>query len=220
LGSADAAGQRLNQRIPFGLDRLPRTIALDDPRLRCATVDDEPLRLNSEPVPQDAMPLAIGDHAARVAAAIDWLTGLCGDYAPLRRQFIAAYFGTIAAQLEARRADLVERLKPYDGLYAPEDFLWSALVPLPRGWVPVNDQVLPADMVFWDGTQPIAIEIAPRTTARQSALESAGVLVLRIEPGTMNVGPCLPDSFQHFWQGQILPSSPFRRPIPLGVMAT
>ena len=38
------------------------------------------------------MPLAIGDHAARVAAAIEWLTGLCGDYAPLRRQFIAAYF--------------------------------------------------------------------------------------------------------------------------------
>jgi hypothetical protein len=164
------------------------------------------------------MPLVIGDHAERVAAAIDWLTGLCGDYAPQRRQFIAAYFGTVAAQLEARRAELVERLKPYDGLYAPEDFLWSALMPLPRGWVPVGDQLLPADMVFWDGTKPIAIEIAPRTTARQSALEAAGVLVLRIEPGAMDVGPYLPDSFQHFWQDQTLPSSPFRRPIPLGVI--
>jgi hypothetical protein len=175
--------------------------------------------LNSEPVPQDAMPLVTGDHAPRVAAAIDWLTGLCGDYAPLRRQFIAAYFRLIAEHLEEHRADLVERLNPYDGLYVPDDFLWSALMPLPRGWVPVGDQLLPADVVFWDGMQPIAIEIASRTTARQSALDAAGVLVLRIEPGTMNVGPCLPDSFQHFWQGQILPSSPFRRPIPLGVIA-
>jgi hypothetical protein len=170
-------------------------------------------------VPQDAMPLVIGNHAARVAAAIDWLTDLCGDYAPLRRQFIAAYFSVIATQLEAHRVDLVERLTQYDGLYAPEDFLWSALMPLPRGWVPVGNQLLPADVVFWDGVQPIAIEIASRTTARQSALDAAGVLVLRIEPGTMDVGPSLPESFQHFWQGQIFPSSPFRRPIPLGVIA-
>ncbi len=166
------------------------------------------------------MPLVIGDHAARLVAAIDWLTGLCGDYAPLRRQFIAAYFSVITTQLEAHRADLVERLNRYDGLYAPEDFLWSALMPLPRGWVPVDNRLLPADMVFWDGTQPIAIEIASRTTARQSALDAAGVLVIRIEPGTADVGPCLPESFQRFWQDLILPSSPFRRPIPLGVMAT
>jgi hypothetical protein len=165
------------------------------------------------------MPLVIGDHAARVAAAIDWLTGLCGDYAPLRRQFIAAYFSYIAIQLDAHRADLVERLNPYDGVYAPDDFLWSALMPLPRGWVPAGDRLLPADIVFWDGTQPIAIEISPRTTARQSALDAAGVLVLRIEPATMNVGPSLPESFQRFWQDQQLPSSPFRRPIPLGVIA-
>ena len=46
-------------------------MSLDDPRLRCAVVADEPLRLNSEPVPPDAMPLAIGDHAARVMAAKD-----------------------------------------------------------------------------------------------------------------------------------------------------
>jgi hypothetical protein len=166
------------------------------------------------------MPLVTGDHAARVAGAIDWLSGLCGDYAPLRRQFIAAYFSHIAEQLEAHRADLVKQLNQYDGLYAPEDFLWSALMPLPRGWVPAGDRLLPADIVFWDGTQAIAIEIASRTTARQAALEAAGVFVLRIEPGTLDIGPCLPDSYQHFWQDQILPSSPFRRPIPPGVIAT
>lgn len=186
-------------------------------------VGDAKLRLNSEPVPADAMPLAIGDHAARVAAAMEWLVSLCGDYAPLRRQFIASYFGFITAHLDAHRAELAERAKPYDGLYAPEDWLWSALRPLPRGWVPAQGQLLPADMVFWDGTQPVAIELAARETERQKALQAAGVAVCRIEPSLLAgdpilLGRILPDNFQHFWCGQTLPSSPFRRPFPLGVM--
>ena len=206
-------------RIPYGLDRLPRSIALDDPRLRCAEVGGEPLRLNSEPVPADAMPLAIGDHAARVTAAKEWLEGLCGDYAPLRRQFIAAYFRCIAAQIEAHREELAERVKPYDGLYAPEDFLWSALRPLPRGWVPVGEALLPADMVFWDGARAIAIELSVRETEKQKALAAAGVSVCRIEPGKFDrLGEVLPRYFLHFWQDQALPSSPFRRVIPRGVL--
>jgi hypothetical protein len=212
-------------RIPFGLERLPRTIALDDPRLPCAVVGDDKLRFNSEPVPPDAMPLAIGDHAARVAAAIDWLVRLCGDYAPLRQQFIKCYFGFIAGLLNAHRDELAERAKPYDGLYAPEDRLWSALRPLPRGWVPVQDQLLSADMVFWDGTQPVAVELAARETDRQKALRQAGVMVCRIEPGVlgsdpMQLGQILPESFQNFWDAQTLPSSPFRRVMPRGVIGT
>ncbi len=75
---------------PIRPGSLPR-----DPTLRSVEVTDRPLRLNTEPMPADAMPLATGDHAARVAAALAWLEGLCGDYAPLRRQFVAAYFGFI-----------------------------------------------------------------------------------------------------------------------------
>jgi hypothetical protein len=212
-------------RLPYGLDRLPRTIALDDPRLRCAVVGDDKLRLNSEPVPQDAMPLAIGDHAARVAASLAWLEGLCGDYAPLRRQFIAAYFRFLAAHLGVHHDELAERVEPYDGLYAPEDWLWSALRPLPRGWAPVGDQLLPADIVFWDGTQLIAIELSARETDRQKALQDAGIVVLRIGPTVLGgdpmlMGGILPDSLQRYWEGQVLPSSPFRRSIPAGVIET
>jgi hypothetical protein len=197
-------------RIPFGLDRLPR-----DPGVRCVEVGDEPLRLNSEPVPADAMPLAIGDHAARVAAAIAWLEAQCGDYAPLRRRLVAAYFGFVAAEIEAHRGELAERLKSYDGLFAPEDFLWSALRPLPRGWAPVGDWWLPADMVFWDGERAIAIEIAARETDRQKALRTAGIDIRRIEPGMFGrLHGVLPPSFLRFFECQSLPSSPFRRPIP------
>jgi hypothetical protein len=210
-------------RIPFGLDRLPRTIALDDPRLRCAVVGDDGLRLNSEPLPPDAMPLTIGDHTARVAAATEWLISQCGDYAPLRRQFIVSYVGYIAAHLDAHRAELAERLRRFDGLYTAEDFLWSALRPLPRGWVVLQDRLLPADMLFWDGTQHIAIELAARETEKQKALQAAGIAVCRIDPSVLAGDPILlghqlPEHFQRFWEGQTLPCSPFRRPVPLGVL--
>ncbi len=161
------------------------------------------------------MPLVIGDHTARVAAAKAWLESLCGDYAPLRRQFVDAYLRFAAAQIEAHRAELAVRLEPYDGLYAPDDFLWSALRPLPRGWIPAGGQLLPADMVFWDGAQPIAIELAARDTDRQRALLAAGVSVFRIEPSMfVRLDAVLPVTFRGFWEGQTLPSSPFRRPIP------
>ena len=206
-------------RIPYGLDRLPRSIALDDPRLPCAEVADAPLRLNSDPVPADAMPLVVGDHAARVAAARTWLHSLCGDYAPLRRQFIDAYLDLAASCIAAHRDALAARLAPYDGLYAPEDFLWSALRPLPRGWVPVGQQLLPADIVFWNGTTVVAVEVAARETERQRALRAAGVMTHRISPdmiGRLDTIPSL--DFPLYWDSQTLPVSPFRR-TPIGVPA-
>jgi hypothetical protein len=197
-------------RIPYGLDRLPRDLSL-----RCVVVGEEPLRLNTEPVPPDVMPVATGDHAARVAAAKDWLHGLCGDYAPLRRQFVDAYFRFIAARIDAHRTELAARLKPYDGLYGLEDFAWSALRPLPRGWVPAGDQLLPADIVFWDGARALAIELAARDTDRQRALLAAGIAVHHIGPSQFDrLDTALPANFLDFWEGQVLPSSPFRRAIP------
>jgi len=180
-----------------------------DPRLRCVEVDERPLRLNSEPVPADAMPPAPGDHAARVATAIAWLEGQCGDYAPLRRQFIATYFRSIGAQIEARREELAARLRPYEGLYAPEDYVWSALRPLPRGWVLAGDRWLPADMVFWDGRQPFAIELGTRDTERHRALLAAGIASCRIDPTDI-----APADFLRLPELESLPSSPFRRPMP------
>ena len=191
--------------IPYALDRLPR-----DPSLRSVAVGTEPLRLNSEPVPPDAMPLVAADHAARVTAAMDWLNSQCGDYAPLRRRFIGSYFAFIAAEIAAHRDEIAERLGVYDGLYQPDDMTWSALRPLPRGWVPVGDRWLAADIVFWDGAQPIVVELGARETEREKALAAAGAQVLRVDSDAFDV----PESFKGFWQTTTLPSSPFRRLIP------
>ena len=179
-----------------------------------------PLRLNTEAVPPDVMPLATGDHAARVTAALAWLESLCGDYAPLRRQFVAAYFRFAASVIDLHRTELLGRLQRYDGLYVPEDLLWSALRPLPRGWVPVGERWLPADVVFWDGVLPMAVELGARETDRQRALLAADVATLRIEPAEFDrLDAILPRGFHRFWDGEALPLSPFRRPIPQGVLA-
>ena len=191
-------------RIPFGLDHLPRRIALDDRRLRAVSVGAMPLRLNSEPLPADELPVAATDHATRVAASMQWLHNLCGDYAPPRRQFVSVYFDFLAAHIAEHRAKLAEQLSRYDGLYSPEDWIWSGLRPLPRAWLPAGDRLLPADIAFWDGTQPLAFE---RDSQRRSALREAGIaLIESIDE--------LPDAFRSFWRGQTLPISPFRRPTP------
>lgn len=190
-------------RIPFGLDHLPRRIALDDTRLRSVIVGAAPLRLNTEPLPPDVL-VAAADHAARVAAAIGWLHDLCGDYAPPRRQFITAYFAFLAAHIAEHRAELAAALSRYDGLYAPEDWLWSALRPLPRAWLPAGDRLLPADIAFWDGTQLLAFE---RDLQRRSMLREAGIAIIESVDQ-------LPDTFRLFWRSQALPMSPFRRPFP------
>lgn len=209
-------------RIPFGLDRLPQSIGLDDPRLPAAPAGPDPLRLNTEPLPPAAMPDAAGDHTAHVAAAINWLTSLCGDYAPLRRRFITTYFAFLAAQLDTHRATLAADLARYDGLYTPDDFLWSALRPLPRAWLPGPTGPVPAEIAFWDGTHPLAIELSARDTPRQAALRAAGLPVLRITPDTLAdpqaLGALLPPPFHGFWRGKTLPASPFRRKIPRGVL--
>jgi hypothetical protein len=74
--------------------------------------------------------------------------------------------------------------------------------------------------VFWDGARTIAVELSARETERQKALAAAGVSVCRIEPGMFDrLGEVLPPSLLHFWQGPALPSSPFRRAIPKGVLS-
>lgn len=204
----------MTRRIPFGLDRLPRSLAPDDPRLPGVTVGDTSLRLNTEPLPPEAMTLVIGDHAARIAAIRSFLHGLCGDYAPQRRRFVDAYLDALTAHIAAHRDVLVQDLQRYDGLYAPEDWLWSALRPLPRAWLRTDAGTLMADIAFWDGTQAIAIDLG-------GGQAMAGATVLRITPEMLagDLLRLLPETFRHFWQGQILPASPFRRPIPLGVLA-
>jgi hypothetical protein len=166
------------------------------------------------------MALAVGDHAARVDAMVRWLHGLCGDYNAQRQRFITAYFRGVAEHLAAHHDVLAAELKRYDGLYAPHDWLWSALRPLPRAWLPAEGRLLPCDVAFWDGSRAIAIEFAAQETERTVALCAARIDVLRVGTDALagNVLDALPDAFKWFWRDQALPASPFRRAIPLEIV--
>jgi hypothetical protein len=203
-------------RIPFGLERLPRTTDANDPRLPGVVVSAHKLRLNSEPLPRDAVTQASTDHATRIDTVMRWLGGLCGDYNPNRQRFIAAYFRSVSAHLNTFGDELVERLRRYDGLFQPHDWVWSSLRPLPRAWLLVEGRLLPCDFAFWDGERAIAVELAAQDTQRAQALRAAGLDVRCIAPGMLNgdVLGALPDPFRWFWRGEVLPSSPFGRAIP------
>ncbi|GAC1347191.1 MAG: hypothetical protein NVSMB18_31440 [Acetobacteraceae bacterium] len=169
-------------RLLYGMERLPRSLDLNDKRLPAVELGSAPLRLNSEPVPAAVLESAGEGHAARVAALTAWLQSLAGDYAVARRGFVAGYMDVLAAEVDRHRAALTAGLARYDGLYAPEDWIWSALRPLPRAWLD-GERI---DVAFWDGTAVIAV---------------------RLEQGA-----AIPDQCRGFWRGEVLPRSPFRRP--------
>ncbi len=209
-------------RIPFGLDRLPRGIAPDDPRLPAVEAGAAAVRLNNVPLPQEAMETAGPTSAARLAAMMEWLQGQCGDYAPARRRFVAAYLGAVAGEVAAARTVLADGLRHYDGLYAPEDWVWSAPRPLPRAWLPAPEGPVMAEIAFWDGTRALAIDLSARDTPRLAALRAAGVEAVRLGPEELAdpvmIAARLPGLCHAFWDGQTLPVSPFRRAIPRGVV--
>jgi hypothetical protein len=174
------------------LDRLPATLAADDERLPGVVVGASPLRLNSVPLPIEVWGDGTSDHAGRVAALRAWLLGACGDYNGALRRAVSGYIDAIGQHIERHRAELAAALAAFHGLYQPEDWIWSALRPLPRAWWREGEAWRHADLAFWDG---------------------GAVIAMRAEESSRND---LPAPFQYFWNNQTLPVSPFRKLFPSG----
>jgi len=177
-------------RILCGLDRLPATLAADDPRLPGVDVGSASLRLNSEPLPAAAWGSGEADHRARMAAMRVWLLASCGDYNETLRRGVTRYLDAVAAHVEAHGDALAADLARFHGLYRAEDWCWSALRPLPRAWWHQDGEWRRADLAFWNGNEVIAMR------ARD-----------------FDAGD-LPSTFQRFWDHELLPVSPFRRQFP------
>lgn len=175
-------------RLLYGLGRLPGTLMADDDRLPAVDLSATPLRLNSLPLPAEAWGSGGEDHVARTAAVRDWLLASCGDYNGALRRGIVRYLDAVAAHVADHRNALAAELAPFEGLYRAEDWYWSALRPLPRAWWQQDGAWMRADIAFWDGCAVIGMRS-----------QDAGDL---------------PAAFQRFWEGQVLPVSPFRRSFP------
>jgi len=175
-------------RLLYGLERLPSTLAADDARLPAVDLGRTPLRLNSVPLPADSWDA----DAARMATVRSCLLASCGDYNEPLRRGITQYLDAVEAHLTQHRDDLAAGLARFHGLYRVEDWCWSALRPLPRAWWQQNGTWSRAELAFWNGSEVIAM----RSRDFESGL--------------------LPVQFQHFWNGETLPVSPFRRAFPTG----
>jgi hypothetical protein len=130
-----------------------------------------------------------------MAAMRTWLLAGCGDYNQALQRGITRYLDAIAAHVAHHRGDLSAALTRFHGLYRPEDLCWSALRPLPRAWWRGDGVWQHAELAFWNGDAVIAMR-----------------------PSDFDAGALTP-GLQHFWAGEILPVSPFRREFPQTVIS-
>lgn len=173
-------------RVLYGLERLPRSAGAG--RLPCVELGAAPLRLNSVPVPPVVLAGAGPGHAGRIAAARAWLHAACGDYAGARRRWVDAYLEWAEAALAGAAG-----LERFRGVYAAEDWVWSAPRPLPRAWLP--DAAGFVDFALWDGAAVTAVCLGA---------VPGGLGDVRV------VGPAWrPEGT--FWCSEAVPRSPFRR---------
>jgi non-ribosomal peptide synthetase component F len=229
--------------VPYGVDSWPieelvinRT---DDGALRvdasfpCAAIDKnnrKPLRLNSEVfsvasnfnAPQGATPLTVlSDH----------LKGLCRTWDRLSLRFLDGYFAHIATMLGVHRDAIAVKLAPFAGLYAAEDWTFSAPKPLPRAhlYAPrnnsaswVTEDFMQVDFAFWLGDRMVAVLSKPgsltpaRANERVARLEQAGVTTVHFTAQDLEKEPValfdrIIGDFGALIEGAgVVPISPFR----------
>ena len=170
--------------VPYGVDswsveelaikRLSDDAIGLDASFPCAAInksDKKPLRLNSEAFSvapnfdarQGAKPLTIlGDH----------LKGLCRTWDRLSVQFLDGYFAHLGNMLGVHRDAIATKLAPFAGLYAAQDWIFSAPKPLPRAhlYAPRNNSAawntenfVQVDFAFWLGERMVAVLSKPGT---------------------------------------------------------
>ena len=183
-----------------------------------------PLRLADGPYPFDEPPdlIRLATRAERLDCLKQHLQSLCPLWDKLARRFLDAYFAWIDATVAAGTAELQALADRAGGLFAPADWSFAALRPLPQAHLPADDGApVRADLAFWTGTSLVAIEMlgtmSPRKQRREelARLAAAGAVLVEIEGAALEregerlLAQTLPPAFAHFWRGVALPSSPF-----------
>ncbi len=147
----------------------------------------------------------------------------------LAARFIDAYMSALAEHLARHHDELEAKLARFSTLFRPEDFLFSAPLPLPRAFLPTppgaaEADFVPVDVAFWLGTSAVAHLLLPHALTpraarlREQRLTDAGI---RIEHHTASdlaaagpdwlartIGPAI-----RFWDDVILPSAPGPTPL-------
>lgn len=204
--------------IVYGAAAVPS--ATDATSLRHVVVEPggKPLRLNSGVLKLDAAALDADDEDL-FSVIGEHLRSLCDPWSRGAHTFLSGYWQWVVRRIEQDRAEIEDRLRPYGRLFAPEDYRFSAWLPLPRAHIAVpragaEDGLVACDFAFWTGTQAIAIDLgtATRSAGRQRDLDllrAAGARVVQV-PAAAGESPgehgTLPVEAVDFWQQEALPA--------------
>lgn len=171
----------------------------------CAAINKatkRPLRLNSEALnfapyaPQGATPLDL---------IKDRLKSFCRPWDRLSLQFLDGYFEHIANMLRVHQGAITTKLAPFLGLYAVDDWAFSAPKPLPRAHLYASrntgsahwdvDDFVQVDFAFWLGDRIVALLSQPevltpaRAGERLARLEQVGVTVVHFNAENLARSP-------------------------------
>jgi hypothetical protein len=176
------------------------------------------LRLCDGPYPFDEPPdlVRLATVEERMGLLCDHLKSLCGPWDKLAKNFLDAYFAAVAGEIAAAAAELRSVSGRSGGLFAPPDWSFCALRPLPQAHLPAEGDARAA-LAFWTGDRFAAIAVEGSASAdreeraRRARIEAAGVEIVRVPASVLPrlTLAQLPQAFRRFWDGVTLPSSPF-----------
>ena len=226
--------------IPYGIDAaaLARILPSADEAAGlpvALAVPGRMLRINNAGLNLPAP--GIGEPEMSVAERVaSYLTRLAGAWNAPAMRFIERYFAYLDRQIATHRSELEARLTPFDGLFAPEDFIHSAPLPLPRAFLlapadahggePVPADFVAVDFAFWLGDAPTAVFALPSSLTpgaarrRDERLAAAGVRLVSYgasdlaDPEFGLFRRILGAEGCRFWEGEALPSAPGTRGLP------
>lgn len=216
--------------IPYGVASLtPAQVSVQDGAVRCPApyISIDPgkrdiLLLNGDQYDFPEAPdlRAMTDAHAQLDFLHDHLRHHCDLWARPPKLLLEQYFAFISAQVMANNATLAAKLAPYGSLFAVPDWALSAPRPLPRAQIMAGETYWPVDFAFWLGDRVLAVILQGAETTTQAdrvrlrALSRIEVVVIQTaelaRDGVDVLCRSLPTLFQSFWEGETLPSSPFK----------
>ncbi len=165
------------------------------------------------------------DAAAQLGFLGVHLRRYCSLWDRGQKLFLDRYFEFIAARVEHDSDNLKAKIAEFGSLYRYEDWVFSALRPLPQAWLNTTAgdydpaALIGVDFAFWTGDNVVAVYItgtetaSPRVLEQRERLQQNGATVLEIPQSALVrdevFAETLPEPFHNFWQGQTLPTGPF-----------
>lgn len=156
------------------------------------------------------------------------ILGALDLFAQYQRRFLERYFQFITARCRDAAAELSAAVAWSGGLFAAEDYVFSALWPLPDVRITRasgdDDALGDFDFAFWTGGRVIGVTLTGGAAQPSSAARSdtAGDFLLPVTIAAKDLQddpalfsePRFPAELVSFWIGETVPSSPFR---PVGL---